>query len=196
MKNKMEENDEKEQDKKRKKRFFKTKKIATMGIMTALAFVVQFLEFPVFPAAPWLKLDFSGVFILLTGFLFGPVEGFIVCVLKELLHFPLSTSGGVGELANVIVMTSFLILPSTLYRFKKGLKVVIPSLIGAVLIMTAVSLPVNRFINYPFFMGDGAKEMFEETWQFVLWFNCIKGVCLALVTCILYKSLSRRFKRI
>lgn len=177
------------------KRFFSAKKIATMGIMTALAFVVSLLDFPIFPAAPFLKLDFGNIFIMLTGFLFGPVEAVIVCVLKEALHIPVGTTGGVGELANIIITCIYLVLPATVYRFKKGIKVVIPCLIAATLIMAAVSLPVNRYINFPFFMGAGAAANFAKYWYFVLGFNLIKGAVISAGTCILYKTLSRLLKK-
>ena len=39
-----------------------TKVLAGSAIFAALAYLVSFLEFPVFPAAPFLKLDFSAVF--------------------------------------------------------------------------------------------------------------------------------------
>lgn len=186
-----------EEKKKTKKPFFTAKKIATLGVFTALSFCVQFLEFPIFAATPWLELDFSYVFVMLAGFLFGPVEGVIVCVLKELLHIPIGKTGGVGELANILIGISFLSFPAILYRFKKGLKVVIPSLLAAVIIAAACSLPVNRFINYPFYVKDMAVaiKMFQSTWQFVLAFNAIKWASISVLCCVLYKTLSKFLKK-
>ena len=67
----------------------KTKKLAGTGIFAALAFVVSFLEFSVFPGtgASFLKLDFSLVLVLLAGFIFGPVSGVTTAAIKELLRF-------------------------------------------------------------------------------------------------------------
>lgn len=178
-----------------KQPFFSAKKIAVMAIMTALAYCVQLIEFPIFPAASFLELDFSGVFILLVGFLYGPVEGIIVLVVKELLHIPIGSTGGVGELANIIAMTVFLLVPSIVYRFRKGLKVVIPCLVVATVLLGLVSLPVNRFINFPFFMHEAAGEYFSNLWYFVLAFNLIKGAALSIVTCLLYKPLSRILRK-
>ena len=177
------------------KEIFSAKKIATMGVMTALSFVVSLLSFPIFPATSFLKLDFGNVFIMLTGFLFGPVEGIIVCVLKEALRIPLGTSGGIGELANMIITCSYLILPATVYRYKKGLKVVIVCLIAATFITTAVSLPVNRYINFPLFVHEAAGEYFAKLWYFVLLFNLIKAVIISVITCLLYKTLSKLLKK-
>lgn len=178
-----------------KKPFFSAKKIAVMAIMTAFAYCVQLIEFPLFPAAPFLELDFSGVFILLVGFLYGPIEGEIVLILKEALHIPIGSTGGIGELANIIAMTVFLLAPSIVYRYKKGLKIVIPSLVVATLLLGIVSLPVNRYINFPIFLGDGAGAAFAGTWYYVFAFNIIKGVALSTVTCFLYKPLSRILRK-
>lgn len=128
---------------------------------------------------------------MLIGFLFGPLEGIIVCVIKELLHIPFGTTGGVGEIANILMTVAYILIPSVVYRVKKGLKTVILSLAIGVIVMTAVGLAVNRYINFPLFMGDGAAAAFETLWRFIVYFNLIKGVVISLLTCLLYKTLSR-----
>ena len=75
---------------------FSARRAALMAAFVALSYVVSLLDFPIFPAAPFLKLDFGNVFILLISFLLGPVEGVIVCILKELLRTIGSSSAGVG----------------------------------------------------------------------------------------------------
>ena len=89
------------------KRRFTPKRLALMGIFVALSFVVSLLEIPMpLFGASFLKLDFSGVFIILISFLLGPVEGVIVCFMKEGLRcfFPVfSSSLCAGELANLSV---------------------------------------------------------------------------------------------
>ena len=66
---------------------FSAPRLAYMAVFTALAFVVTFLEFPIFPQESFLKLDFANVFFLFEGFIFGPVEAFVSIVVKELLCF-------------------------------------------------------------------------------------------------------------
>ena len=99
-----------------------TRKIVGIALFAALSFVLSLLEFPVFPAASFLKLDFSAVFVLLGGFMYGPVAGVIICAVKELIRFIMgSSTGGIGEIANFIVITCLIIVPTVVYRFKKGL---------------------------------------------------------------------------
>jgi ECF transporter S component (folate family) len=178
------------------KEHFTAKRIVLMAVFVALGYAVSRLEIPIFPATPYLKLDFGNVFILLIGFLFGPIEGVVVCVIKELLRLIGSSSSGVGELVNILATCSFILLPSIVYRFKKGLKYVVPSLAVACVIGTIVALLTNRFITFPLYMGDGAKDVFNNVFWFVLAFNAIKTVAVSVVTMLLYKRLSTLLKRI
>lgn len=174
-----------------------TKKLAGTGVFAALAFVVSLLEFPIFPAASFLKLDFSLVFVLLAGFIFGPVSGIGVSAVKELLRFVMgSSTGGVGEVANFIVTLAFIVVPTVIYRYKKGFSTVIITLIIGCVLETAAALIANRFINFPLFMGDKAAEVFASLWQFVLLFNLIKTLAVSLVTIMLYKKVSALIKKI
>jgi riboflavin transporter FmnP len=154
------------------------------------------LDFPVFPATPFLKLDFGNVFILLISFLLGPVEGVIVCLLKETLRILGSSSGGIGELANMLMTTSFILLPSIVYQWRKGLKIVIPSLIISCFIGTATALLVNRFIIFPLYMGAGARAVFLESFWFIVAFNLIKTASVSILTLLLYKRISNLLKSI
>ncbi len=180
-----------------KKQISLTKRIVFTAVFAALSYAVSYLEFPIFPAAPFLKLDFSAVFITLVAFMFGPVSGISACAVKELLCFiTKSSTGGIGEIANFIVTTSFIILPSIVYYYKKGFLTVVLTLIVACFIQVGVSLIVNRFINFPLFMGDSAKAAFSELWVYVLAFNFIKSACISVITILLYKRLSKIIKAI
>ena len=178
------------------KKRFSAKRIALMAAFVALAYVVSIFDFPIFPAVPFLKLDFGNVFILLIAFLLGPVEGVIVCAMKEGLRMFGSGSGGVGELANMLMTTSFILLPSIVYQWKKGLKVVIPSLALACGIGTATALVVNRFITFPLYLKDAATAVFADGFWFILAFNLIKTVAVSVLTLLLYKRLSNFLKSI
>ena len=173
---------------------FSAPRIAYMAIFTALAFVVTFLEFPIFPAAPFLKLDFANVFFLFEGFIFGPIEAFVSICIKELLCFAKSSTGGVGEIANLLMSTAYVIIPAVAYRFKRGKWWVSLYLVCACVLQTGISLLVNRYINFPFFMGEGAAATFEKLWTFVLYFNLIKSVSISVLVFLVYKPLSRFIK--
>lgn len=182
-------------DKEAVKKRFSPKRMALIAVFVAFSFSVSLLEFPIFPAVPFLKLDFGNVFILLISFLLGPIEGLIVCVLKEGLRIFSSSSGGVGELANMLVTASFILLPATVYRFKKGLKSALISLSIACLFATGTALIVNRYINFPLYMGSSAGAVFAQSFWFIFAFNLIKTVAVSVLTLLLYKRLSNFLKK-
>ena len=66
--------------------------------------------------------------------------------------------------------------------------------IGTIL-QVAASLPVNRYINFPLFIGDGAASSFAALWWYIILFNLIKGAAVSLVTILLYKRVSWLFKK-
>lgn len=187
------------------KNTFTTKNISGMAVFAALSFVVYLVEIPIFPGTPasFLELDLSNVFVMLGGFMYGPIPAIIITVIKELIHITVGSTGGVGELANVIITTSYVLLPSIAYKYKKGIKVVIITLIIACVIQSGVSLIVNKFINFPFFMGSvpfvpnqTSESMFSMLWTYILAFNAMKSVVVSLVTVLLYKKVSYIFKKI
>lgn len=179
----------------KRRKLFSASGIAKLAMLSALAFAVSYLEFPIFPAAPFLQMDFSLVFVLLGGFLYGPVAAIVVSGIKECLRLFTSGTAGVGELANFIVTVSFVIVPTLVYRFKKGLPVVIITLAVGCFLEIGVSLLTNRYINFPLFMGEGAAAQFELLWWYVLLFNLIKSVAVSLVTVLLYKRISWLFNK-
>jgi riboflavin transporter FmnP len=187
------------------KNVFTTKNIAGMAVFSALSFVVYLLEIPIFAGTPasFLELDLSNVFVMLAGFMYGPLPAIIVTLIKELIHISVGTTGGVGEVANIIITTSYALFPSILYRYKKGIKSVILSLIVACVIQSLISLIVNKYINFPFFMGSvpfvpnqTSENAFSMLWGYVLIFNLIKSVVISAITVLIYKKVSYLFRKI
>ena len=173
-----------------RKKYFSASTIAKLALFSALAFAVTFLEFPIFPPASFLKFDFANVFVLIGGFMYGPAAAIVISGVKECLCLLKSSTGGVGEIANFVVTFSFVIVPTLVYRFKKGLPVVILTLAAGCVLQVAAGLLSNRYINFPLFMGEGALAAFRSLWIYVLLFNLIKGVAVSLVTILLYKRIS------
>ncbi len=186
-----------EKNESQKSKIFTTKRMVLMAVFTALAFVVSLFSFPIFPGSPvfFLELDFGNVFILLIAFLLGPVEGVIVCVLKESIRIMAGSTGGVGELANMLMTSAYILLPAIVYHYKKGIKTVLVALLGGCVIGTAAALLVNRFITFPLFLGaDVGVQTFNECFGLIVGFNLIKTVAISALTLLLYKRLSNFIK--
>ena len=183
---------------------FTAKRLAFMSVFVALSYAVSFLEIPLpLFGANFLRLDFGNVFIVLIAFLLGPVEGVFVCLLKEGLRCLSSTSMCTGELANFIITSSYILLPSILYQYHRNLKTVIFSLVGSCLIATGMALLANRILIFPTYAlllggdiyGMSVVEAFSAFWFALLVFNLIKTIAVGVMTLLLYKRLSNFLKK-
>ena len=174
------------------KKYFTTKSLTTIAVFVALGYGLSWLEFPIFPPAPFLKLDFTNVITLLCGYMFGPIGAIIVEGVKQLLILLThSDTAGVGQLANFLMTTAFVLPPSLLYKFKKGKTwVVIGMAVGSVM-QIGVALLCNRYITFPLYVGDSAKGMFASLWVYVLAFNAVKTVVISVITFLVYKRIGR-----
>ena len=191
------------------KKNFSVRRVTMTGLLAAIATVLMYLEFSVPFVPSFLKFDISELPALIAGFAFGPVEGVLVCLIKNLLKLPGTTTGCVGELANFLLGASFVLPAATLYRFKKGRKsALIGSLAGA-LLMGACSIPINYFITYPvytkFLPHDAIIGMYQailpgvdDLLSCLIIFNApftfLKGVVDAAITFLIYKRISPLLK--
>ena len=169
--------------------FFTAKRVAILGVMTGVAYLLTILSFPIFPVVSFLKLDFSFAVMLLAGYMLGPLSATIIAISVNLLGSIGSLGGIIGAIANTSTAIVFVVLPTLLYKFKKGFKWVVIVLIVCSILEVFVALITNRFINYPLYYKDQAKYQFEMQFWFLVAFNAIKCVTNGLITILLYKRL-------
>ena len=181
------------------------RKLTTTAVMAAIATILMYIEFPIPVMPAFVKLDFSELPALLTSFALGPWYGALVCLLKNLIHLPVTSSSGVGELANFLIGIFFVIPAGAIYQKLKSRKgALIGSLLGA-LIMAAASFPINYFIVYPFYTNfmpmegiigayqairPGVNGLLECLITFNMPFTFIKGLIDAILCFLIYKPLS------
>lgn len=127
----------------------KTHHIAVAAMLTAVAFVLQFVEFsiPIMPA--FIKLDISDLPALLGTYALGPLYGVAIQLVKNILHLPFGSSAGVGELSNFLLGAIFVLAAGLFYKHRKSRKTALwGSIVGAVA-MALICLPLNYFVVYP-----------------------------------------------
>ena len=179
--------------------------IAIIGILSAISYVLMWLEVPAPLMPPFIKFDFSDFPALLAAFGIGPVAGILVELIKNILHSFSSGSFAVGELSNFILGSCFVGVTVLFYRRKKTKNsAVIASLLGA-LSMALISYPSNLFVVYPFYYNFMPKETVLSLYQLILPsvgsmerallifnlpFTFIKGMLDVLLCLLLYKSIS------
>ena len=184
--------------------YFTATRISYLAVFTALSFILRlpWLEFYIIPAVPFLKVDFSGVFVLIAGFSLGPVAGVVVSVLKELIYaLSFSQSIGVGELANILIMLPYILIPTILYKKYKGIKAVLILVSIGCVAQVVWSIPVNYLLTFPFYMNLYAHmswpkgmEFYLSVWYWAVLFNFVKTVMITVAVLLIYKPLSRLIK--
>lgn len=186
------------------KNYFTATRISYIAIFTALSYVLYLFDFSLLPSTPvnFLKLDFSNVFVMIGGFALGPVAGVIIAVLKELIHaLTVGNTMFVGELANILFVLPYMLIPTIIYKKHKGIKTVIISLAVGCLAQCAICFPVNYLLNFPaFYMFSGfgswqeGQQLAVDLWYWVLVFNVTKTLIISAVVMLLYKPLSKLIK--
>ena len=175
------------------------------AMLSALAFILMFLDFSVPFMPSFIKMDISELPALVGAFAMGPVYGVFVCLIKNLLHLFITTTGGVGELCNFLLGAIFVFAAGFIYqRNKKRKTAVLGALVGAAL-MAILSVPVNYFITYPvytkFMPIDAIISMYQEInpaadslLMCLITFNApftfIKGLLSVGITFVIYKRIS------
>lgn len=179
--------------------------LAVTAVMSALSAVLMYLEFAIPLVPDFLKYDFSDLPALLTALAVSPWAGVTVELLKNVIHLPMTQTGGVGELANFLVGACFVLPAGLFYRLKGGKAgALIGSVIGTVL-AAAVSLPINYWITYPVYtkfmpmeailglyqaLNPRATTLWRALLMFNLPFTAAKGAVNVLITFLIYKKIS------
>ena len=163
-----------------------------IGILSALSYMIMFLEFPLPFFPPYLKIDLSDIPAIVGAFAYGPVAGVVIELIKNILHLITKTeTGGIGELANFLTGASFVVASSMIYLKNKNRKTAVIGLAVGSVVMTAVMCLANYFILLPFYLGTApSPEMLALIWSTTLPFNLIKGVIVSIITILIYKRLS------
>lgn len=60
-----------------------TNRFIKLSLLSAIAVILMYIDFPVIPIFPWLKIDLSDVPALMGAFAFGPLAGVIITLCKE-----------------------------------------------------------------------------------------------------------------
>ncbi|MBR6315482.1 MAG: ECF transporter S component [Lachnospiraceae bacterium] len=183
----------------------KTRNLAMVGMLSAVSFILMFLETPIPLMPSFIKLDVSELPALIGAFAMGPIEGVAICLIKNLIHLLKTSTGGVGELANFLLGAVFVFTAGLIYKKMKNRKgAIIASLAGAVA-MGVFSVPINYFITYPFYTNFMPMEAIIGAYQaiysgvstligcllvFNMPFTICKGLLDVLITFLVYKRLS------
>ena len=169
----------------------KTNKLIKISLLSAIALILMYFDFPVIPIFPWLKIDLSDIPALLGTFGFGPLVGVIIELMKNLLYFFIKGSSVAGIMANFIVGSALVLPAGLIYHRKKSKKSAVLGMIAGLLVMEVAGILANIYILLPLYgMQMSSEELVKYVTVGLLPFNGIKALIVNILTYFLYKRVS------
>lgn len=179
--------------------------ITMTALLSAMAYVLAFVEFPMPLSPSFARMDLSDLPALIGAFAFGPISSLLIELVKNTLHLLTTSTGGIGEIANFLMGASYVVTAGVIYKHHKTKKTALLACIAASFVMGAAAALANYFILLPLFENfmplDQLIASFAEFLPFIhtkldvvlfnaFPFNLLKGLVIGGVTMLIYKKLT------
>ncbi|KRM12108.1 integral membrane protein [Paucilactobacillus suebicus DSM 5007 = KCTC 3549] len=169
---------------------FNLRRTVGMALLGAIAFVLMFVEFPIIPIAPFLKIDFSDIPVLLGLVIYGPWEAVGITFLKCLIHalvYGMSLPELIGVSSSFIASCA-LIFPFYFALKKKNgsqrSKFILGIILGT-LSLTIIESLLDWLVVLPLYMDVLGMKLTISLPSLVMMgvvpFNLIKGILIGVV---------------
>jgi riboflavin transporter FmnP len=185
-----------------------------VALLAAIAFIIMFLQFPLPLFPTFLTIDLSDVPAIIGAIVYGPAAGIIIEAIKNLLHWLTSgsvTGVPVGEFANFLTGTVYILVSTWLFRKRKTFSSLIGGMVAGTIVTAIVMSIANYFVIFPsyaYFLGfpiDAAVKMaqaanhsindlFSLVVLGVLPFNIIKCIIISIIAIPIYARVRPRMK--
>jgi riboflavin transporter FmnP len=170
------------------------KKLVTLAMLAAMAYIMVFLVR--IPVVLFLKYEPKDVVITIAGFLFGPLEAFLVSLVVSLVEMvTISDTGPIGALMNLLSTCAFACAAAAIYKRKRTLSGAILGLLVGSFLMVVVMLIWNWLIT-PMYMGVPRSAVEGMLLPVFLPFNLLKGGLNSVLTVMLYKPLVTTLRKV
>ncbi|QLL39837.1 ECF transporter S component [Lactiplantibacillus plantarum] len=175
-------------------------RLVGIALLGAIAYILMLLEFPILPVAPWMKIDFSDIPILIGLFLFGVGGAFVITIIKLLLHSAMmgfAIYDLIGSFASFLG-TAVLILAFALvlryYRGNPKWRMPVAIVVATIGLVVIESLANLTFV-LPFYLQVMGMKLSMSLNTVVLVavipFNLIKGLLVGNVFWLVYQLLAK-----
>ena len=175
-------------------------RLVGIALLGAIAYILMLLEFPILPVAPWMKIDFSDIPILIGLFLFGVGGAFVITIINLLLHSAMmgfAIYDLIGSFASFLG-TAVLILAFALvlryYRGNPKWRMPVAIVVATIGLVVIESLANLTFV-LPFYLQVMGMKLSMSLNTVVLVavipFNLIKGLLVGNVFWLVYQRLAK-----
>jgi len=167
------------------------------------------IDFPIFVAPGFYKLDIGDLPCLIGAFAMGPIPALFIQIIKILLKllFKPTSTAFIGEVAAFIFSSVYCVVTAFIYQRNRTKKGAIKAIIIGSIVMVLCSAVGNYLFIIPAFsrlygmpieaiVGLGSAifkvvtDLFSFTLCCVLPFNVIKVAIVDVLTLLLYKHIS------
>lgn len=150
-----------------------SKKIALTALFTAASLVLSFVQIPLFPAAPWLMYDPSGIACLIAAMAFGPKVGAVVAIVSWLPRVFLDPFGApMGMLSTC----AFIIPAAIIYRSRnRSRSSALAGMLAGAALSIALSCAMNLVVT-PLYTAISVEQVAAMIIPILLPFNFLKMV--------------------
>ena len=174
--------------------------IVRVSLLASIATVLLFWHFPLLFMPTFLTLDISDVPVLVGTLLLGWPSGVAIAIAKNLLHLGVSSSFGIGEIANCMLSITYI----TIIYFCRhlgfwsyllgilGLSAMAVFLNFTVLLplyQTAFHISTEQLLSLTRAAGNPTVTIWDFMWWVIVPFNIIKGSLVALLSFPIYQRL-------
>ncbi len=176
---------------KAKRSHWSVRELVTLAIFSALGMALSFIQIPIFPPAPYLQYDPSGIVTLTVALMYGPAAGIMVQLVSwipKLIMSPL------GSLLTFVAMIGAVLIVGLIYKKFHNLKGAIVAIVVGSVVFTAIAIAMNFVITPIYTPGVTVEAVASMVVPILLPFNIIKCVINGVVTGLLYKPVSNLVK--
>lgn len=165
----------------------RTKKITTIGMMCAMAMVMNLLlHFPIIPAVSFLNYDPKDIVIVIASFIYGPFSAFVMSAICAVLDVMFRGGTILDVLMNMIATCMFSCVAGAIYKKEHTKKGALIGL-GTGVILTTISMLLWNYIITPIYFGISREAVAAMLIPGILPFNLIKYGINAGASLFLYK---------
>ena len=172
--------------------------LVLIGVFSTISYLLMLLNFPIPPFPSFLLVDFSDVPALIAALLYGPLAGFLVELLINVLNYLMvgsPTGVPIGHIANFIAGITFLLPTYYVYHKLQSKKGMLVGLVAGTAVMALMMSVLNYYVflpAYTIFLGAPAMSAPETkalVVSAILPFNAVKGAMITIVFMLLFVRL-------
>lgn len=169
-----------------------------LAILGAWAIVLRMFDFPILPAAPFLKVDFSDLMVLIGMLVNGPIGAIAVALIRDVATYFIK--GGevglpIGAMMSFIASCAMFLPTHFIFKYADKLKPQIRKALMSLTLVLGLTLSMglfNYFIALPIYinvMNFPIPDINAYMLSVIIPFNLIKGIILTVGQLIVVEKL-------